>query len=89
MKLLDMDREKIEDPLYTLYQIEPECTPLEKEVLSLVGELLDDVEDPNNLKDNIKIKMNMESSIQGKITWMLQRGMKDIIEKEQNLKKYL
>ncbi len=89
MKLMEIEMGKIEDPLCALFQIEPECTPLEREALSLVCELLDDIEDPNNLKDNIKTKMNMESSIQGKITWMLQRGMKDIIEKEQNLKKYL
>lgn len=89
MKLMEIKRENTEDPLGGLYQIEAECTPIEREVLSLVRNLLDDIEDPNNLKEHIKTRMHETPSIQGKIALMLQTGMKDIIQQEKSLKDYL
>ena len=89
MKLVEINREKTEDPLSGLYQIEAECTPLEREVLSLVRNLLDDIEDPYNLKENIKSRMHETPSVQGKIAFMLQTGMKNIIQQEKSLKDFL
>ena len=89
MKLMEINRDNTDDPLSGLYQIEAECTPLEREVLSLVRNLLDDIEDPLNLKENIKTRMHETPSVQGKIALMLQSGMKDIIQQEKSLKEYL
>ena len=89
MKLMEINREKTEDPLCGLYQIESECTSLEREALSLVRNLLDDIEDSCNLKENIKTRIHETPSVQGKIALMLQTGMKGIIQQEKSLKEYL
>lgn len=69
-----------------LYLLEPECSSQEIEIFSLICKLLHEIDDPFNLKNDIKKMIRRDPLIQKKIAKILQKRIKQIIEKDLEIK---